>query len=804
MKLSKKFVKEYVDIDVDIKTIAEDMTRVGNEYDSAGKLLNATNLVIGEVKECEMHPDSDHLHVCKVDIGTEVLNIVCGAPNVRKGLKVIVALDGAVLPEKTIKKGSIRGQESNGMLCSMLELGLEHKYVDEVDKTGIHELPLDAPIGEDPIEYMGLDDEVVDFDLTANRGDLLSILGMAYELGAIYDKEVREIDVAHKENSENINDSFKVEVNTDNCSIFLARKVKNIKIKESPTYIKNRLIASGIRPINNVVDISNYVMLETGQPLHFYDEDTLKGKIEVRMAKEGEKLVTLDGKERVLSIEDIIISDGERAIGLAGVMGGLDTEITDKTKNVLIESAIFDGVKIRKTSKEILRSEASSRFEKGLDPNRTYMALERAAKLLEEYAGGEVVGGIAKYDNENLQNREIEIAFKNINDVLGMNIAKKDVMDVFRRLKFDVLINGKKSEFKEQEKDLEDVEKIKVSVPRRRGDISIKEDLIEEVGRIYGVDNIVGKLPEMPMKAGSYDKVTRGIRNKMIDLGLNETLSYILVNEKEAKYFTKDDTEQVKLLDPMTEDRNTLRHSILPSLLKIYEYNKARSNKDVAIFEIGKAFYKKQEEYGETNKIAALMIGDFYLGVENKKQVDFYVIKGIAEELLDYLGYGNRYSFVIKEDKMPEEVHPGQAALISVNNDIVGIIGRVHPLLEKDPVYVFEIDLDKLLDKKVGRMKYKEISKFPSVKKDLAVVVDKDITSEEIATVIKKAGGSTLNKIEVFDVYTGKGIDEDKKSIAYSLTFEKMDRTLTDEEINESIAKIVEMLNKKMGATLRK
>ena len=804
MKLSKKFVKEYVDIDVDIKTIAEDMTRVGNEYDSAGKLLNATKLVIGEVKECEMHPDSDHLHVCKVDIGTEVLNIVCGAPNVRKGLKVIVALDGAVLPEKTIKKGSIRGQESNGMLCSMLELGLEHKYVDEVDKTGIHELPLDAPIGEDPIEYMGLDDEVVDFDLTANRGDLLSILGMAYELGAIYDKEVREIDVAHKENSENINDGFKVEVNTDNCSIFLARKVKNIKIKESPTYIKNRLIASGIRPINNVVDISNYVMLETGQPLHFYDADTLKGKIEVRMAKEGEKLVTLDGKERVLSVEDIVISDGERAIGLAGVMGGLDTEITDKTKNVLIESAIFDGVKIRKTSKEILRSEASSRFEKGLDPNRTYMALERAAKLLEEYAGGEVVGGIAKYDNENLQNREIEIAFKNINDVLGMNIAKKDVMDVFRRLKFDVLINGKKSEFKEQEKDLEDVEKIKVSVPRRRGDISIKEDLIEEVGRIYGVDNIVGKLPEMPMKAGSYDKVTRGIRNKMIDLGLNETLSYILVNEKEAKYFTKDDTEQVKLLDPMTEDRNTLRHSILPSLLKIYEYNKARSNKDVAIFEIGKAFYKKQEEYGETNKIAALMIGDFYLGVENKKQVDFYVIKGIVEELLDYLGYGNRYSFVIKEDKMPEEVHPGQAALISVNNDIVGLIGRVHPLLEKDSVYVFEIDLDKLLDKKVGKMKYKEISKFPSVKKDLAVVVDKDITSEEIATVIKKAGGSTLNKIEVFDVYTGKGIDEDKKSIAYSLTFEKMDRTLTDEEINESIAKIVEMLNKKMGANLRK
>ena len=795
MKLSTNFLKSYIDIDVDVKTLAEDMTRVGNEYDEAGKLLNATKLVIGEVKECKMHPNSDHLHVCKVDVGNEILNIVCGAPNVREGLKVIVALDGASLPGGVIKRGVIRGEESNGMLCSMLELGLEHKYADEVDKTGIHELPQDAPIGEDPIKYMNMNDEVIDFDLTANRGDLLSILGMAYEVGAIYDKKVKDIDLSHKENSENINDSFKVEVNTDNCTIFLAKKVKNIQIHESPAFIKNRLIASGIRPINNVVDISNYVMLETGQPLHFYDADTLKNKIEVRMAKNGEKLTTLDGKERILSEDDIVISDGEKAIGLAGVMGGLDTEITDKTKNVIIESAIFDGVKIRKTSKEILRSEASSRFEKGLDPNRTYMAIERACKLLEEYAKGEVVGGTAKYDKSDLANRDIEISFKKINDVLGMDISKKDVLDVFRRLDFDVILDGKKSDFTETEKDLEKYESIIVSVPRRRGDISIKEDLIEEVGRIYGVDNIVGRLPEMPMKAGSYDKVTRGIRNKMVDLGLNE---------KEAKYFTKDETEVVKLLDPMTEERNALRHSILPSLLKIYENNKARSNKDVSIFEIGKAFYKQGEEYGENNKIAALMAGDFYLGIDTKKQADFYIIKGIVEELLDYLGYGNRYSFVIKEEKLPDEVHPGQSALISVNNDIVGLIGRVHPSISKEAVYVLEIDLDKLLSKKVGKMKYKEISKYPSVKKDLAVVVDKNVTSEEIALLIKKAGGSSLTNIDVFDVYTGKGIDENKKSIAYSLTFEKMDRTLTDEEINASLEKIIEMLNKKLNAELRK
>ena len=790
MKLSKNFVKDYVDIDVDIKTLAEDMTKVGNEYDSAGKLLEATKLVVGEVKECKMHPDSDHLHVCKVDIGSEILDIVCGAPNVREGLKVIVALDGAELPGGTIKKGMIRGQVSNGMLCSMAELGLEHKFLDEEDKTGIHELPTDAPVGEDAIKYMEMDDEVIDFDLTANRGDLLSILGMAYEISAIYDKKVKDIDLSFSENEENINNEFKIEVNTDNCSIFLAKKVKNIEVKESPDFIRNRLIASGIRPINNVVDISNYVMLETGQPLHFYDADKLKGMLEVRMANDGEKLTTLDGIERTLNIDDIVISDGERSIGLAGVMGGLDTEITDNTKNVIIESAIFDPIKVRMTSKEILRSEASSRFEKGLDPNRTYMAIKRACHMLEKYARAEVVGNIVKYDTTDLADKRIEITFENINRILGMDISNESILDVFRRLGFKYLLKDDKT--------------VVVEVPRRRGDITIKEDLIEEVGRIYGVDNIKGKLPDIKPKEGSYDKVTRGIRNKMIDLGLNETLSYILVNDKEAKMFTKDDTELVKLLDPMTEDRNTLRHSIIPSLLKIYEYNKARSVKDVSIFEIGKAFYKMQDEYGENTKIAALMTGDYYLGIENKKQVNFYVIKGIVEELLDYLGYAGRYSFVVNEEKIPDELHPGQAAQISVNNDVIGIIGRIHPAISKENVYVFEIDLDKLLAKKVGKMKYKEISKYPSVNKDLALVVDKNITSKEIEMNIKKAGGSLLTNIKVFDVYEGTGIPEGKKSVAYALTFEKSDRTLTDEEINNAMDKIIELVEKKMDATLRK
>ena len=787
MKLSKNFVKDYIDIDVDIKTLAEDMTRVGNEYDSAEKLINATNLVIGEVLECVDHPDSDHLHVCKVNVGEEVLQIVCGAPNVRKGLKVIVALDGAVLPgDFKIKKSMKRGVESCGMLCSLAELGLDAKFLTETDKEGIHELPENAEVGEDPIKAIGLDDEVVDFELTANRGDLLSILGMAYELGAIYDKPVKEIDLSHGEQGEDLNKSFKLEINTDNCKMFLAKKVENVEIKESPDFIKNRLIASGIRPINNVVDISNYVMLELGQPLHFYDADKLNNMIEVRMANEGEKLTTLDNIERVLTTNDIVISDGKEAIGLAGVMGGLDTEVTENTKNVIIEAAIFDGVKVRQTSNKIVRSEASNRFEKGLDPNRTYMAAERAVKLLEEYACGKVVTGTVKYDVTDVKPKTIEITFKNITDVLGFEIPNNDILNSFRKLGFE-------SEVKE--------EKIYVTVPTRRIDISIKEDLIEEVGRIYGLDNIEGKLPTVPMRKGNIDLTHREIRNKMISLGLNETLSYVLVREDEADSFTTDSFEKVKLLDPITEERSTLRYSVLPSLLKIYEYNKARNEKDVSIYEIGKGFYKK-EEYGEDTKLGVLMSGKYYLGIDNKKDVDFYVIKGVAEEILDYLGYAGRYSFVMPK-QMPKEMHPGQTADISVNNDIVGMVGKLHPAVEKEDVYVLEINLDKLLSKKTGKMKFKEISKYPTISKDLAILIDKNISSEDIAKAIKKAAGSLLTNTEIFDVYEGKNIPEGKRSIAYSLSFGANDRTLTDEEINNIMNKVIENLQNKMGAELR-
>jgi len=787
MKLSTNFVKDYVDIDVDVKTLAEDMTRVGNEYDSAEKLINATKLVIGEIIECVDHPDSDHLHLCKVNIGTEILNIVCGAPNARKGLKVIVAQNGAELPEITIKKGVIRGQESNGMLCSLAELGLDNKFLTEKDKEGIAELGADAVVGEDPIKYLQMDDNVIDFELTANRGDLLSILGMAYEIGAIYDKPVKEVDLSHNEQGEDIDKSFEVEVKTDNCKMFLAKKVENVEIKESPDFIKNRLIACGIRPINNVVDISNYVMLELGQPLHFYDADRLGNKIVVRMAEEGEKLTTLDNIERTLNNTDIVIADNTHGVGLAGVMGGLETEVEPTTKNVIIEAAIFDSVKVRLTAKKILRSESSNRFEKGLDPARTYMAIERACALLEKYANGKVVTGTVKYDKTENKEKEIDIAFQNVNDVLGTVIPNEEILNVFRKLGFTYKVNG---------------DRVTVKVPTRRLDISIKEDLIEEVSRIYGVDNIQGKLPVVPMRKGNYDKTQREIRNKMIALGLNETLSYILINDKEAHKFTLDEFEELHLLDPITEDRNTLRYTMIPSLYKIYEYNNARGQKDISLFEMGKGFYKKGEAYGEDTKLCALMTGKYSLGLNNVKTVDFYTIKGIVEEMLDYLGYAGRY--MLAKQELPKEMHPGQSAYINVNGTNIGIIGKLHPNVTKEDVYVFEINLDELFQKKVGKMKYKEISKFPSIKKDVAFVVDRNIVSKDMEKVIKSAGGSLLTDIEVFDVYTGINVADDKKSIAYSLTFIDNKKTLTDEEVNNLMNKVMDNVCKKFGAEIRK
>ena len=783
MKLSRKFLSDYVDIgNITTKKLAEDMTSIGNEYDTCAPLIPATKLIIGEVIECVNHPDSDHLHLCKVNIGSETLDIVCGAPNVREGIKVIVAQDGAELPGGNIKKGKIRGYESNGMLCALSELGLDSKFLKEEDYKGICELGSDAKIGDNPIKYLGLDDEVIDFELTSNRGDLLSILGMAYEIGALYDKKVKDIDLSYSEEG-SIN--FNVDVKTDNCTLFLAKQVKNVTIKESPDFIKNRLIASGIRPINNVVDISNYVMLETGQPLHFYDNDALGDKIVVRMANDNENLTTLDNEKRVLSSEDIVITNGKEAIGLAGVMGGLSTEIEDNTKNILIESAIFNNIKIRKTAKKILRSEASNRFEKGIDPKRTYMAIDRCCNLLSKYADAIIVGGMVSIDNELKDEKKVEVTLEKIKRVLGVSISKEEVINIFERLGFKVKYSD--SIFS-------------VTIPTRRLDISISEDLIEEVGRYYGMDRIKSTNLVLPLKEGHYDNVKRQIKNKMISLGLDEALSYALIPESEVHKYTTDDFIHVNLADAMSEDRKTLRYSLIYSLVQAYEYNKARNYKDVCLFEVGKGFYKENDEYREDLKLSALMTGKYYLGI-NDINVDFYIIKGVVEELLDYLGYNGRYT--INKGIVPNEFHPGVFAEINVQGKKVGIIGKLHPNVTKDSIYVFEINLDKLLVNRTSKIKFKEIPKYLGMEKDVAFVVKKDISNKDIMDVIKKAGGRLLTSIKVFDLYKGDKIAPDEVSIAYKLTFEDNNKTLTDDEVMTSFNKIIKEVENKFKAKLR-
>ena len=784
MLLSHKFLNEYVDTkDIDMEKIAEDMTNVGNEYASVSKLLQGTNLVVGEVLECENHPDSDHLHVCKVDVADEVLQIVCGAPNVRKGLKVIVAKVGAELPSIVIKKSTIRGIESCGMLCSLRELGIDVKYLKDKDINGICELPSDAKIGDDPRLSLEMDDEIIDFELTSNRGDLLSILGMAYEVGAIYNRRVKDIDLEYPKTS--LDTPFKISVNTQKCPLFLGRIVRNVTIKESPTYIKNRLIASGIRPINNVVDISNYVMLETGQPLHFYDLDKLNGNLSVRMAQDNEELTTLDGVKRYLSNDDIVITSDDKAIGLAGVMGGMETEVSENTKNIFIESAIFDSISIRLTSKKILRSEASNRFEKGVDPKRTYMAIERSAKLLCELAGGAASDKLLEYNTLEIKDKVIDINVNEINNLLGLNIPHDEIVDIFKRLGF--MVNGDKNN-------------LQVVVPTRRLDITIKEDLIEEVSRIYGLSKVVGKQPCLEIKKGSYDSWTRAIRQKMASLGLNETLSYTLIPNSESHKYTLDEYEEINVQDPMTDDRRTLRYSLIPSLYAIFEYNDKRNNHDVSIFEIGKGFSKRDGQYFEQNKLAVLMSGNISNGLYEEK-VDFYHIKGVLENLFNSLGYANRYT--LNTSNLPREYHPFSSASIDLNGNLVGYIGKIHPNETKKDVYILELDLDKIKDVKPTKMQFKEISKYPSVIKDIAFIVQEDVTNEELVKAIKQFGGKHLIEVSLFDVYRGESIDCDKKSMAYNLTFQNQDKTLTDEEVMELFERIINGVTKKFKCSLR-
>lgn len=788
--ISLNWVKDYIDLtEEDLKELAVKITKAGVNVEKI-VTTHIDNLVIGEIIECYPHPDSDHLNICKVDVKKDVRQIVCGAHNVRKGLKVIVAMPGAVLPGNIeIKAGKIRGEESNGMICALYELGLEEKNDENYNK-GIAELNQDAVVGTNPLEYLGLDDTLYELDVHKHRNnDCYYHIGFAYEIGSIINKPVKLPETNYHEIDDNISEHFSLEVKTDKCPYYLAKMVKDIKIKESPDFIKKRLTAAGMRPINNVVDISNYVMLEFGQPMHFFDKDKLGDKIVVRQANDQEEIITLDNKNRTLTSKDIVITDGNKSVCIAGVMGGLNTDVDENTKSILIESAIFDPVSIRYTASNLnLKSEASIRYGKGLNYEYTLMAINRACYLLEKYADAKILTGMVSYDNIDKTPKIVEFEASEVNKLLGITISDKDMEKELNRLGFIYERNN---------------DNFKVTIPNRRLDMDPNvADIAEEIGRLYGYHNLESTLPKVKTRRGVYvgDVLWRKeISKRLRTLGLNEVKTYTLTSPEMVKLFRYDNLENIILPNPMSIDKSVIRTSILPSLLNVYDYNKARNIQDINIYEISKVY---DINYHEELKVAILMKGNYLTNNWNNIKVkdDFYLLKGILENILDYLGLKNRYSFEVASIS---DVHPGMSAEILVDREPVGFLGRIHPNIKKDEIYVAEFNLSKLIDKNVKPIKYKEPSKYPAVKKDLAFVVDKSITAKQLMDQIKKSGGRLLTDIDVFDVYVGENVSENEKSMAFSLTFSDLTKTLNDEDVTIIFNKIINDVENKLQAKLR-
>lgn len=787
--ISLEWVKDYIDIsDEDLHELAVKITEAGINVEKV--ITNEIDhLVIGQVKECKMHPDSDHLHVCMVDVGkSDLQQIVCGAPNVREDLKVIVALPGAILPgEFIIKKSKIRGVESCGMLCALYELGLEEK-TDEAYARGIYELDNDAPIGENPIDYLGLNKTLYELDIHKHRNnDCYYHIGFAYEIAAILNKKVVLPDTTYQEEEDSLLSSISLEVKTEKCPYYLAKVVRDVKVSESPAFIKRRLMDAGMRSINNVVDISNYVMLEFGQPLHFFDQKLLGNSILVRDAKERESIETLDGKVRTLKSSDIVITDGDRPVAIAGVMGGATTEVSESTDTILIESAIFDPVSIRYTSANLdLRSEASIRYGKGLNYEYTKLAMDRACHLLEKYAGATVLSGMVSYDKVDKQEKTVTFTPEEVDKMLGIRITEEDMKHELERLDFPYQVkNGT----------------FTVSIPKRRLDIEPNvNDIAEEIGRLYGYQNLVSTLPKTRVRKGKYvgDVYYRKMISKRLrSLGLSEVKTYTLVSPTMAESFDYEGKEKASLPNPMSSDKSIVRTTLIPSLMNVYDYNKTRKVSDVFIYEIAKTYDRK---YQEESKIAFLMKGNYLSNSwQGSMKVDFYLMKGILENLLDYLGLHNRYQFEVGEIS---SLHPGVSCNILLDRERIGVLGKVHPSVSKDEVYVCEISLNALM-KKIKPLKYKEASKYPGISKDLAFIVDKNTTSDEISSIMKKAGGRLLQSIDIFDVYTGENVEDGKKSIAFSLNFADQSRTLTDEEVMEIFNHIIEKVEGSLNAELR-
>ena len=808
MKVSLNWLKEYVEIDLSPETLADKLTRSGTAVDYITYLgEEITGVVTGKVTEIMPHPEADKLWVCKLDIGeSELLQIVTGADNVRQGFIVPVAQIGSTLPGgKKMKKAKLRGIESQGMLCSASELNIEDKLLQPEERNGIFILPVATPLGVDIKEILGLDDYVLELDLTANRGDCLSMIGVAREVAAITGNKINYPSTELKEEGYLPEKDISIQIdNPELCSRFTARLCTDINIQPSPLWLQNRLRAAGMRPISNVVDVTNYVMLEMGQPSHAYDSETLTDNtIIVRLSKSGEKLTTLDDTERTLAEDMLVIADREKCIGLAGVMGGLHTEISAATKYVVLEAACFDPIVTRKTSRALgLASEASSRFVHGIDRENMLTALDRIAHLLEQTNAAKIVPNSKDNYPNKYQVKKIATSAAAINSRLGTTICLEHMLEILTNLGFVIA---------EQQG-----ESFTAIVPTWRNDVIIAADISEEIARINGYENIMGTLPTSLMLQGKESKLSIlsfFIKKFLTSAGLNEVISYSFINKAllDKLNLSSNDSlyKTISLVNPITDDFKVMRTTLLASMLSTVEYNVARRNADVAVFEIGNTYiadkFPLTDFPCERAWLCAALTGNNYNNDWNKPKgkVDFYDVKGIIEELFEKLNIKDYQLLPATADYL----HPSKSAVIKYQEKIIGWLGCLHPKVAQnfkiDDTYIIELALDGIEQNAMLLRQYEKLAKYPQVFRDLSLTVPVAISHDQIVQTLKQSGGVYLTDIKLFDLYTGKQIQEGYKSMSYAFSFQSDDRTLTDEEVNTVIDSMIAKLEQDLQIKLR-
>ncbi len=805
MNTSLAWIKAYVpDLDVEAQEYMDAMTLSGSKGEGFVKLdADLEKIVIGQIQKIEKHPDADKLVVCQIDIGQgEPIQIVTGAQNVKEGMKIPVVLDGGRVAgghdgKKTpggvkIKKGKLRGVESNGMLCSIEELGSSREFYPEAPEDGIYVFDDDAVVGESAIQALGLDDAVVEYEITSNRVDCFSVIGIAREAAATFDKEFKPPVITKTGNNEDVNDYIKVTVkDTDLCKRYCARVVKNIKIAPSPKWMQRRLSAHGIRPINNVVDITNYVMEEFGQPMHAYDLETIAGKeIVVKRAENGEKFVTLDGQERTLDEEVLMICDGEKSVGIAGIMGGENSMITDQVSTMLFEAACFDGTNIRLSSKRVgLRTDASSKFEKGLDPNTAELAMNRACQLIEELGAGEVVGGMVDIYPVKREGNRVKFDPDYVNRLLGTDIDEKTMLSYFKKIDLG---------YDEAAKE--------IVVPSWRQDLLRPADIAEEVARFYGYDNIPTTLPTGEATTGKlpFDKRIESVARDIAEFcGFSQGMCYSFESPKvfDKLLLPEDAKERQAILisNPLGEDFSIMRTISLNGMLTSLATNYNRRNKNVRLYELGNIYLPKALPLTELPDERMQFTLGFY------GDGDFFTMKGVVEEFFEKIGLHNKAQY--DPDAEKTFLHPGRQANIIYDGEVVGYLGEVHPEVADiygigEKAYIAVIDMPSVTEKATFDRKYEGIAKFPAVTRDISMTVPKEILVGQIEEVIEQRGGKILESYSLFDIYEGAQIKAGYKSVAYSIVFRAKDRTLEEADITAAMKKILNGLES-MGIELR-